>query len=43
MRVPGEGASYTILNDLAVAANILTCERVTDSTVKGIRRLLVMY
>ena len=39
---PWGGAGYTILNDLAVAANFLTDERVNGGTVKGIRRVLVI-
>jgi acetoin utilization deacetylase AcuC-like enzyme len=36
------GAGYTILNDLAVAANFLTDEALNGRTVTGVRRVLVV-
>jgi acetoin utilization deacetylase AcuC-like enzyme len=36
------GAGYTILNDLAVAANFLTDESLNEGSVTGIRRVLVV-
>jgi acetoin utilization deacetylase AcuC-like enzyme len=36
------GAGYTILNDLAVAANFLTDEVLNGGSVKGVRRVLVV-
>jgi acetoin utilization deacetylase AcuC-like enzyme len=36
------GAGYTILNDLAVAANFLTDENLNGGSVKGIKKVLVI-
>jgi len=39
---PTGGSGYTILNDLAVAANFLTNEKLNGGTVMGVRRVLVI-
>lgn len=36
------GAGYTILNDLAVTANFLTCEEMNGGTITGIQKVLVV-
>jgi len=36
------GAGYTIINDLAVAANFVTDETLNGGTVQGVRRVLVV-
>lgn len=36
------GAGYTILNDLAIAANFLTDESLNGGTVRGVRKVLVV-
>uniref|UniRef100_A0A7S4WJV2 Histone deacetylase domain-containing protein n=1 Tax=Ditylum brightwellii TaxID=49249 RepID=A0A7S4WJV2_9STRA len=39
---PDAGAGYTILNDLAVAANYATDEKLNGGSVEGVKRVLVV-
>lgn len=39
---PFGGAGFTILNDLAVAANFLTDESINHGTIQGVKRVLVI-